>query len=123
MSEIDNTHINNTNAITNIIDIDDTILLSGTYIPKSKEIIKFIEREMSNLSMDAMTQVCRIIKKHDEKFTAKKDFVLVNLGGLKDETIREVVSFLVFIRKNENALAHDEQLKKQMKQQIEANTK
>lgn len=119
MSEIDNTIIYNTNI--NTIDTDK--ILSGTYEPKSKETIKFIEREMAVLSMDAMTQVCRIIKKHDEKFTTKKDFVLVNLGGLKNETIQEIVSFLVFIRKNENALDHDEQLKKQMKQQIEANNK
>jgi hypothetical protein len=107
----------------NNIDIADSILLSGTYDPKSKDIIKFIERQMTCLSTDALTQICRIIKKNDEKFTAKKDFVLINLGGLKDETIREIVAFLVFIRKNENVLAHDEKLKMQMKQQIDANNK
>ncbi len=104
-------------------DIDDNILLSGTYEPKSKEIIKFIEKTISGLNTDALTQICRIIKKNDEKFTAKKEFVLINLGGLKDETIRAIISFIVFIRKNENALAHDEQLKKQMKLQLDLNNK
>lgn len=104
-------------------DIDDNILLSGIYDPKSKEIIKFIEKNIAGLSVDALTQVCRIIKKNDEKFTAKKEFVLINLGGLKDETIKDIVSFLVFIRKNENLLAQDEQLKKQIKSQLDSNNK
>ena len=104
-------------------DIDDNILLAGTYDPKSKEIIKFIEKNIEGLSADALTQVCRIIKANNEKFTAKKDFVLINLGGLKDETIRSIVSFLVFIRKNENLLAQDEQIKQQIKNQFDINNK
>lgn len=104
-------------------DIDDNILLSGSYDPKSKEIIKFIEKNIAGLNVDALTQVCRIIKKNDEKFTAKKDYVLINLGGLKDETIRAIVTFLVFIKKNENLLAQDEQLKKQMKSKLDLNNK
>ena len=104
-------------------DIDDNILLSGSYNPKSKDIIKFIEKNIAGLSIDALTQVCRIIKKNDEKFTAKKDCVLINLGGLKDETIKAIVSFLVFIKKNENLLAQDEQIKKQMKSKLDLNNK
>lgn len=105
------------------IDINDDRLITGSYDPKSKEIIKFIEKNVASLSTDALTQVCRIIKKHDEKFTAKKDFVLINLGGLKEETIREMVTFIVFIRKNENVLEQDEQLKKQIKSQFDLQDK
>ncbi len=105
--------------MTDILDIDDAMLISGSYDPKSKEIIKFIEKNIDLLSVDALTQVGRIIKKNGEKFTAKKDYALVNLGGLKDETIRELVTFLVFIRKNENLLAQDEQIKKQIKRQLD----
>lgn len=105
------------------IDFNDDRLLSGSYDPRSKDIIKFIEKNITTLSVDALTQVCRIIKKYDEKFTAKKDFVLINLGGLKEETIREMVTFIVFIRKNENVLAQDEQLKKKMKSQFDLNDK
>lgn len=109
--------------MTDFSDIDDNILLSGSYDPKSKEIIKFIEKNIGGLSTDALTQVCRIIKQNDEKFTAKKDFVLINLGGLKEDTIRAIVSFLVFIRKNENLLDQDEQLKKKLKSQLDLNNK
>lgn len=103
--------------------ISDNVLLSGEYEPKCKKIIKYIEKHIAGLGTDALTQICRIIKKNDEKFTAKKDYVLINLGGLKDETIREIVSFIVFINKNENLLAQDEQIKKQIKTQFDLDNK
>ena len=94
-------------------------LFAGNFDTKNKEILKYIERQIAKMDFDALTQICHIIKANDEKFTAKKDVALVNLGTLKPETVKEMVHFILFLSKNETLLNKDEQLKSQMKQQYE----
>ncbi len=106
-----------TSSTDNILSISDEKLKSGEFDTKNKEILKYIERNINTLSADAMTQICKIIKRNDERFTIKKDCVLINLGNLKAETIKEIVRFIVFIKNNQNILEHDEQLKSKIKQQ------
>jgi hypothetical protein len=97
--------------------IPEAQLLTGDFDTKNKDILKYIERQISQLGFDALTQVCHIIKTNDERYTAKKDVILINLGSLKQETIKELIKFILFISKNETMLDHDEQMKQKMKQQ------
>lgn len=85
--------------------------------PKHKDVLKYIDRNIKDLSTDALTQICTIIKRNEEKYTTKKDYVLINLGSLKPESVKDMTTFIIFIKTNQNILAQDELIKSQIKSQ------
>ena len=109
------------NTPDNII-IDETIIKSPQFDCKKKSVLQYIEKYIKRLDNDALSQICNIIKVNGEKFTTKKDYVLINLGNLKKETILAILTFILFINKNKNILDQDENIKLQIKQQYSLET-
>lgn len=81
----------------------------------NQEILKYISKSVTELNIDALSQIYRIVKDQNEKVTMKKDAVLINLGTLQTETVRQILLFLRYLRKNTNVLLVDEIIKDQYK--------
>ena len=107
---------NSSNSDVSLLPAEDN-LISGDFNPQNKEILKYIDKHIKLLGPDSLIQVCNIIKRNMEKYTVKKDCVLLNLGSFKPETIRELVRFITFIKNNQTLLDEDEILKTQLKTQ------
>lgn len=74
------------------------------YTENSIKTLKFIEKNMGSLPEDVLGDIFAIIKKNSESFTTKKKEILVNLGSLKEDTIQEIVKFILFIRNSMHQL-------------------
>ena len=92
-------------------DSEDEELISASNV----EILKYIDKSIPELDDDALAQIFKLIKKNDEKYTIKKDAILINIGLLKPQTVLEILKFLRYIRKNIKILLRDEKIKDQYK--------
>ena len=92
-------------------DSEDENLVSASNL----EILKYISKSVTELNVDALSQIYKIIKDQNEKYTIKKDAVLINLGTLQTDTVQQILLFLRYLRKNTNVLLEDEILKDQYK--------
>lgn len=115
-TQVANSSSNSSNSDVTLLPAEDR-LISGDFNTQNKEILKYIDRHIKLLGADALIQICTIIKRNMEKYTVKKDYVLLNLGSLKPATIRELVRFITFIKNNQTQLDQDELLKTQLKTQ------
>ena len=97
-------------------DSDDEALVSAS----NGGILKYIETSVGELDLNAMTQVYRIVKNAGERFTMKKDCILINLGTLKQSTITEILQFIRYLRKNNKQLMVDELTKDEYKKEMVA---
>lgn len=68
------------------------------YSEGSVKTLKFIAKNMETLPEYALSEIFNIIKRNRESYTSKKLETLVNLGTLKEETIQEIVKFILFIK-------------------------
>lgn len=68
------------------------------YVANSTKTLKFIANSMESLPEHVLGQIFEIVKKHNESYTSKKMETLVNLGSLKEETVQEIVKFILFIK-------------------------
>ena len=118
-NNIDN-NINNNNVTNNNIDKNnDNDKKDGVKL-YNVETLKHIEKTLNNMNPDNLKQIYQIIKKNDEKFTKKKDHILINLGSLKESTIHEILSFLSFLKNNQQILLEDEIKKNEFKNKLNA---
>ena len=92
-------------------DSEDENLISAS----NQEILKYISKSVTELNVDALSQIYKIVKDQNEKITMKKDAILINLGTLQTETVRLILLFIRYLRKNTNVLLEDEILKDQYK--------
>ena len=97
-------------------DSDDEALVSSS----NGGILKYIETSVGELDLNAMTQIYRIVKNAGERFTMKKDCILINLGTLKQSTITEILQFIRYLRKNNKQLMVDELTKDEYKKEMVA---
>jgi hypothetical protein len=97
-------------------DSDDEALVSAS----NGGILKYIETSVGELDLNAMTQIYRIVKNAGERFTMKKDCILINLGALKQSTITEILQFIRYLRKNNKQLMVDELTKDEYKKEMVA---
>lgn len=97
-------------------DSDDEALVTAS----NSGILKYIETSVSELDLNALTQIYRIVKNAGERFTMKKDCILINLGTLKQSTITEILQFIRYLRKNNKQLMVDELTKDEYKKEMVA---
>lgn len=100
-------------------DSDDEALVSAS----NQEILRYIEKSISELDINALTQIYKIIKNAGERLTIKKDIILVNLGTLSNSTITEIIQFIRYLRKNNKQLMVDELTKDEYKKEMEIETR
>ena len=99
-------------------DSDDEALVSAS----NTGVLKYIEISVGELDLNALTQIYRIVKIAGERFTMKKDCILINLGTLKNTTITEILQFIRYLRKNNRQLMVDEMTKDEYKKEMIADT-
>lgn len=97
-------------------DSDDEALVSAS----NTGILKYIETSVGELDLNALTQIYRIVKNAGERFTMKKDCILINLGTLKNTTITEILQFIRYLRKNNKQFMVDELTKDEYKKEMTA---
>lgn len=68
------------------------------YKPGSIKTLQFIEKNIKTLPEDVLGEIFQIITRNHENYTIKKSEVLINLGKLKEDTIKDIVKFILFIR-------------------------
>ncbi len=85
-------------------DSEDEQLTAATNI----EILKYIEKSITELSLEALSQIYKIIKEENEKYTIKKDVILINLGQLDPKTIQRIIFFLRYLLRSNKLLMQDE---------------
>jgi len=95
-------------------DSDDEALVSAS----NTGVLKYIETSVGELDLNALTQIYRIVKNAGERFTMKKDCILINLGTLKKTTITEILQFIRYLRKNNRQLMVDELTKDEYKKEM-----
>lgn len=67
------------------------------YVPNSVKSLNFIANSIKSYPDNILLDILKIIQKNNESFTEKKKETLVNLGSLKEETIQEIIKFILFI--------------------------
>lgn len=70
--------------------------------------LRMIEKEIENMTQDNLTVIYNIINENNENITRKSDCFLVNLGKLRDKTIKELLNFIYFLKENRKILEKDE---------------
>lgn len=95
-------------------DSDDDALVNTS----NTGVLKYIETSVGELDLNALTQIYKIVKNAGERFTMKKDCILINLGTLKKSTITEILQFIRYLRKNNKRLMVDEITKDEYKKDM-----
>ena len=67
-----------------------------------------IKSKIDNLSEDEMTEIFKIIKNNNEKYSTNKNGIFINLSTLKKNTIQEISNFLFFCDNNNKAIIEEE---------------
>ena len=67
-----------------------------------------IKNKIDNLSEDEMTEIFKIIKNNNEKYSTNKNGIFINLSTLKKNTIHEISNFLYFCDNNNKAIIEEE---------------
>jgi hypothetical protein len=67
-----------------------------------------IKNKIDNLSEDEMTEIFKIIKNNNEKYSTNKNGIFINLSTLKKNTIQEISNFLYFCDNNNKAIINEE---------------
>lgn len=77
------------------------------YNLKNKNIIyelSDIKNKIDNLTDDELTEIFKIIKNNNEKYTTNKNGIFINLSTLRRSTIQEISNFLYFCENNDNII-------------------
>lgn len=77
-----------------------------------------IKHKVDNLSENELSEIFKIIKNNNEKFTINKNGIFVNLNSLKKESIDEISKFIYFCEKNDKKFDEEERTREIYKQYI-----
>ena len=77
-----------------------------------------IKNKIDNLSEDEMTEIFKIIKNNNEKYSTNKNGIFINLSTLKKNTIQEISNFLYFCDNNNKAIIEEELERAKYKEMI-----
>ena len=77
-----------------------------------------IKHKVDNLSDNELSEIFKIIKNNNEKFTINKNGIFVNLNSLKKESIDEISKFIYFCEKNDKKFNEEERTREIYKQYI-----
>jgi hypothetical protein len=67
-----------------------------------------IKNKVDNLSENEVTEIFKIIKNNNEKYSTNKNGIFINLSTLKKNTIQEICNFLYFCENNNKAIDEEE---------------
>ena len=67
-----------------------------------------IKNKVDNLSENEVTEIFKIIKNNNEKYSTNKNGIFINLSTLKKNTIQEMCNFLFFCDNNNKAIDEEE---------------
>jgi hypothetical protein len=67
-----------------------------------------IKNKINNLSEDEITEIFKIIKNNNEKYSTNKNGIFINLSTLTKNTILEISNFLYFCDNNNKAIIEEE---------------
>ena len=67
-----------------------------------------IKNKVDNLSENEVTEIFKIIKNNNEKYSTNKNGIFINLSTLKKNTIQEICNFLYFCDNNNKAIDEEE---------------
>ncbi len=67
-----------------------------------------IKNKVDNLSENEVTEIFKIIKNNNEKYSTNKNGIFINLSTLKKNTIQEICNFLFFCDNNNKAIDEEE---------------
>ena len=67
-----------------------------------------IRNRIERMTDDELSEVFKIIKGANEKYTVNKNGIFINLNSLKYTTIQEISNFLVFCENNSRIINEDE---------------
>ncbi len=66
------------------------------------------KNKVDNLSENEVTEIFKIIKNNNEKYSTNKNGIFINLSTLKKNTIQEICNFLYFCENNNKAIDEEE---------------
>lgn len=67
-----------------------------------------IKKKIDELSEHELTEIFRIIKKNNEKYSTNKNGIFVNLSSLRKNTIQEINNFILFCDNNNRIFDEEE---------------
>lgn len=118
--EEDNSYANTdkqleTNAMTNIIvqeEKKEVITKENVFKNLIQHKILFshieIKNKIDNLSENEVTEIFKIIKNNNEKYSTNKNGIFFNLSTLRKNTIQEISNFLYFCDNNNREIEEEE---------------
>ena len=104
-----------TNAMTNIIvqeEKKEVITKENVFKNLIQHKILFshieIKNKIDNLSENEVTEIFKIIKNNNEKYSTNKNGIFFNLSTLRKNTIQEISNFLYFCDNNNREIEEEE---------------
>ena len=104
-----------TNAMTNIIvqeEKKEVITKENVFKNLIQHKILFshieIKNKIDNLSENEVTEIFKIIKNNNEKYSTNKNGIFFNLSTLRKNTIQEISNFLYFCDNNNKEIEEEE---------------
>lgn len=77
-----------------------------------------IKNKIDNLSENEVTEIFKIIKNNNEKYSTNKNGIFFNLSTLRKNTIQEISNFLYFCDNNNREIEEEEQERAKYKEII-----
>ncbi len=77
-----------------------------------------IKNKVDKLSENELSEIFKIIKSNNEKFTINKNGIFVNLNSLKKESLHDISKFIFFCEKNDKKFDEEERTREFYKQYV-----
>ena len=70
------------------------------------------------MNLESMSQIYKIVDKHNERYTETKTDILINLGILGANCINDIINFIEYLDNNQELLLIDEIEKNEYKAKL-----
>ena len=80
-----------------------------------------IKNKLDKLSENELTEIFKIIKNNNEKYSTNKNGIFVNLSTLQKKTIQELSHFIYFCERNDKLFNQEEEERSKYKDLIDYN--
>jgi hypothetical protein len=80
-----------------------------------------IKNKLDKLSENELTEIFKIIKNNNEKYSTNKNGIFINLSTLQKNTIQELSHFIYFCERNDRLFDKEEEERSKYKDIIDSN--
>jgi len=80
-----------------------------------------IKNKLDKLSENELTEIFKIIKNNNEKYSTNKNGIFINLSTLQKHTIQELSHFIYFCERNDRLFDKEEEERAKYKDLIDCN--